>query len=201
MLKVYGDLISGNCYKLKLILELTGQAYQWIHIDVVKGDTRTADFLQKNASGRVPLVEFDDGTFLPESNAALYYFAQGSSYWPNDTRKQAQVLQWMFFEQYSHEPFIATSRFWITFLNAREQYADKLAEVQPKGYAALDIMEGVLSSSQWLVDNQASIADVALFAYTHKAHEGGFSLDAYPAIRVWIKRTEQLPGFVAMPLL
>ncbi|MFT7128865.1 MAG: glutathione S-transferase [Gammaproteobacteria bacterium] len=199
MIKVYGDLISGNCYKVKLILELTGQAHEWIHTDVVNGDTRTPEFLKKNVNGRIPLVEFEDGSFMPESNALLFYFAQGSRYWPQNIRKQAETLQWMFFEQYSHEPFIATSRFWIKFLNGKEQFSKQLADAQPKGYAALEVMESALAETDWFVGSQATIADIALFAYTHRAHEGGFSLEGYAAIRQWIKRVESLPGFVAMP--
>ncbi len=199
MIKVYGDIISGNCFKVKLILELTGTPHEWIHTDVVKGDTRTEEFLKKNVNGRIPLVEFEDGTFLPESNAILYYFSLGSDYWPQSKRQQAEVLQWMFFEQYSHEPFIATSRFWIKFLDGKEQFSEKLAEAQPKGYAALDVMESQLKIADWFVGDHPTIADIALFAYTHKAHEGGFELDNYPAIRRWITRVEALAGFVAMP--
>ena len=199
MIKVYGDLVSGNCFKVKLILELTGQAYDWIHTDVVKGDTRTPEFLKKNANGRIPLAEFEDGSFMPESNALLFYFAQGSRYWPQHSRRQAEVLQWMFFEQYSHEPFIATSRFWIKFLNGKEAFSKQLADAQPKGYAALEVMESVLAGGDWFVGGRVTIADIALFAYTHRAHEGGFSLESYPGIRQWIKRVECLPGFVAMP--
>jgi len=198
MITVYGDHISGNCYKLALILALTGREHRWINIDVVKGEARSAEFLQKNPNGRVPLVAFDDGTFLAESNAALFYFAQNSGFWPVDSRRQAEVLQWMFFEQYSHEPYIATSRFWIHFLKGREMYARQLAEAKPKGYAALDVMEGQLSRGPWFVGDGASIADIALFAYTHRAQEGDFSLDQYPAIRSWIERLQQLPDFVAM---
>lgn len=199
MIKVYGDLKSGNCFKVKSILDLTGTAYEWVVTDVMKSETRTPEFLAKNPNGRIPLVEFDDGTFLPESNAALYYFAQGSDYWPNDARAQAEVLQWMFFEQYSHEPFIATSRFWLKFLNQPDEYADKLAEAQPKGYAALDVMEKALQGNTFLTGSKATIADLALFAYTHKAHEGGFSLGDYTGIRAWIERIEALAGFEPMP--
>jgi len=199
MITVYGDPISGNCYKLTLILALTGRQHRWVDIDVVKGEARSAEFLLKNPNGRVPLVAFEDGTFLAESNAALFFFAQNSRYWPTDSRIQAEVLQWMFFEQYSHEPFIATSRFWIRFLQARQEYARQLAAAQPKGYAALDVMEGQLNRTPWLVGNDTSIADIALFAYTHRAHEGDFSLASYPAIRDWIERLQRLPDFVAMP--
>lgn len=199
MIKVYGDLVSGNCYKVKLILDLTGTAHEWIHTSVMEGETRTPAFLTKNPNGRVPLVELGPGDYLPESNAALYYFAQGSKYWPDDRRTQAEVLQWMFFEQYSHEPYIATSIFKITFLKKEQELADELAIARPKGYAALDVMEKALSGSPFLVDGDVTIADFALYAYTHRAHLGGFSLQTYPEIQAWIARIEALPGFVAMP--
>lgn len=199
MIKVYGDLVSGNCFKVKLILDLTGVAHEWIHTSVMEGETRTSGFLAKNPNGRIPLVELGDDDFLPESNAALYYFAQGSKYWPDDTRARAEVLQWMFFEQYSHEPYIATSIFKIKFLNKEHELAEELAVARPKGYAALDVMEKALSGPSFLVGEGATIADFALYAYTHRAHLGGFSLTDYPAIQGWIARIEALPGFVAMP--
>lgn len=199
MIKVYGDLKSGNCYKVKLILDLTGVPYEWILTDVMKGETRTPEFLEKNSNGRIPLVEFDDGSFLAESNAALYYFAQESEYWPQDRRRQAEVLQWMFFEQYSHEPYIATSIFRIQFLKKETELADELAAARTRGYAALDVMEKTLVAKPFLAGEAPTIADFALFAYTQNAEYGGFSLKDHPAIRTWIGAVEALPGFVAMP--
>lgn len=199
MIKVYGDLVSGNCYKVKLILDLTGVAHEWVHTSVLDGDTRTPAFLAKNPNGRIPLVELSEGDYLAESNAALYYFAQGSSYWPQDKRRQAEVLQWMFFEQYSHEPYIATSIFKIHFLKETPDLAGELGEAITKGYAALDVMEQALKTRRFLTGDNVSIADFALYAYTHRASLGGFSLVDYAAIREWIKGVEALPGFVAMP--
>lgn len=199
MVTVYGDLISGNCYKVKLILELTQQPHEWVPIDILKGESRTPEFLAMNQNGRIPLVALEDGSYLPESNAALFYFAAGSSFWPSDTRAQAEVLQWMFFEQYSHEPYIATSRYWIHIAKEVETKAEWLSEAQPKGYGALDVMEERLNKSSFLAGDQASIADLALFAYTHRAHEGGFSLKRYPSITSWISRVEALPHFFPMP--
>ena len=199
MVTVYGDLISGNCYKVKLILELTQTPHEWIAIDILNGESRTPEFLAKNPNGRIPLVALDDETYLPESNAALYYFAEGTPYWPDNKRARAEALQWMFFEQYSHEPYIATSRYWIHIAKQGDEKAEWLAEAQPKGYSALDVMEKRLKESPFLVGEGATIADLALYAYTHKAHEGGFSLEGYPAIRSWISRNEALPNFFQMP--
>lgn len=199
MIKVYGDLISGNCYKVKLILELTGTEHDWVPIDILKGESRTPEFLAMNPNGRIPLVDLGGGDYLAESNAALFYFAQATSFWPLDKRAQAEVLQWMFFEQYSHEPFIATSRYWIHIANEADEKAEWLAEAQPKGYAALDVMEKQLRANDFLAGSSATIADLALYAYTHRAHEGGFSLEGYPAIRSWIARIEVLPQFFPMP--
>lgn len=199
MIKVYGDLKSGNCYKVKLILDLTEEPYEWILTDIMKGETRTPGFLAKNPNGRIPLVEFDDGSFLPESNAALYYFAQGSRYWPEDRRAQAEVLRWMFFEQYSHEPYIATSIFKIWFLKEKEELADELSVAREKGHAALRVMEQQLERVSHLTGEAVTIADFALFAYTQNAGFGGFQLSGYPAIRAWLDRIRALPGFVPMP--
>ncbi len=198
MLKIYGDPISGNCYKLKLICELTGQPYDWVHVDVVKGEAKTPSFLELNPNGKVPILELDSGDILAESNACLAYLAEGTSFLPEDKLDRAKVFEWLFFEQYSHEPFIATSRFWIRFLNAEEAYRAQLAEKRPGGYKALDVMEKRLGDSPFLATDNATIADIALYAYTHVADEGGFSLADYPSIRTWIGRVEALPRFVSM---
>jgi glutathione S-transferase len=199
MIKVYGDLVSGNCFKVKLILDLTRTPHQWIHTSVMAGDTRTPEFLAMNPNGRVPLVELEPGDYLAESNAALYFFADGSPLWPEDRRSQAEVLKWMFFEQYSHEPYIATSIFKVHFLKQAEELADELDAARPKGYAALGIMEQALARTTFLAGGHATIADIALYAYTHRAHLGGFSLEGYASIKRWICEVEALPGFVAMP--
>lgn len=197
MVKIYGDPISGNCYKIKLLLELTDQPYEWVDVDVVAKETRTDEFLKMNLNGRVPLAEIAPDTYLPESNAILYYLAQNTDYWPEDSLAQARVLQWMFFEQYSHEPFIATVRYWIYFLKAEEEFKDEINKRRASGYAALDIMEQVLSESVFFGE-RPSIADISLYAYTHVAHEGHFSLDDYPCVRDWLKRIEELPNYVGM---
>src|SRR5690348_12892344 len=141
MLRVYGDILSGNCYKIKLLLKLLGLTHDWVPVDIVRGETRTPEFLARNANGRVPVLEIEPGIHLAESNAILHYLADGTPFLPTERLLHAQVLQWMFFEQYSHEPFIATSRYWILFLGKEEEYRDELAKKRGPGYAALDVME------------------------------------------------------------
>src|SRR5690606_24676676 len=181
MYKLYEYATSGNCYKIRLAISFLGVSYERISIDITKGESRTDQFLKINPNGRVPVLEIEHGSYLPESNAALWYLASGSPLLPSARLGQAQVLQWMFFEQYSHEPYIATSRYWISILNAEDQYNSQLEERRPKGYAALDVMEGHLRGRNYFVGGAYSIADIALYAYTHVAHEGGFDLGNYPA--------------------
>ena len=197
-MKVYGDVWSGNCYKVKLVLTQLGLPFEWMPIDTMKGKTRTAGFLAKNPNGRVPTLELDDGTCLAESNAILWYLAEGTRMVPDSRLARAQALQWMFFEQYSHEPNIATSRYIIRYLgNPPEKSAALAARVEP-GYAALGVMEGHLNSRDWFAGERYSNADVALYAYTHCAEEGGFDLARFPAIRAWLDRVRSQPLHIAM---
>ena len=198
MLTLYEFSSSGNCYKLRLAMTQLGIAFRRIEKDITRGETRTADFLAINPNGRIPVLVTPEGQVLPESNAALWYLARESQFMPKDAFQQAQVLQWMFFEQYNHEPNIATSRYWIHVLGERGKYAEALAEKQQKGHDALRVMESHLSGRDFFVGGDYSIADIALYAYTHVAGQGGFSLADYPAIRAWLKRVEQQPGYVAM---
>ena len=198
MLTLYDDPISGNGYKVRLILRLTGKAFRVINLDILSGETRTPEFLAINPNGKIPTLVFEDGRVLSESNAILFHFAEGTDYLPFETFKRAQVLQWLFWEQYSHEPNIATSRF---LRQHRELTDDVLTMLEAKkalGEAALALMEKHLTSHIFLVAENFSIADIALYAYTHVAEEGGFALGGYSAIRAWIKRVEDVPGFVAM---
>ena len=197
-MKVYGDHESGNCYKIRLLLSHLDRSYEWVDVDVVARETRTPEFLAKNPNGRVPIVELDDGTVLAESNAILFHLARGSDFLPARPLDQTKALQWMFFEQYSHEPYIATSRYWIHYLNAREQYKDKLAEKRDPGHAALGVMERHLGEHPFFVGPRMTIADIALYAYTHVAGEGDFDLQPYPAIRGWLERVASVPGHIAM---
>ncbi|MGZ5817184.1 MAG: glutathione S-transferase family protein [Burkholderiaceae bacterium] len=198
MLKVYGHLSSGNCYKIYLALKQLHIPFEWINVDAVKRETRSAEFLAMNPNGKVPLLEIAPGQYLPESNAILHYLAEGTALCPTDRYQHAQVLQWLFFEQYSHEPYIATSRFVMHFLgNPAERQADMERWRKP-GYAALDVMNRHLESRRFFVGDTYSIADIALYAYTHVAPEGGFDLSKYEAALAWLERVKAQPDHVGM---
>ena len=196
-MRLYDFHESGNGYKVRLLLAQLGIAHERIELDILKGETRTPDFLAINPNGRIPALVLDDGRVLCESNAILYYLAQETAYWPTDRFRKAQVLQWMGFEQYSHEPFIATVRFW-TFAGQLAEHEAELPERRAKGEAALDVMEQHLTVSPFFVGDRYSIADIALYAYTHVADEGGYDLAPRPAIRAWIERVASQPGAVAI---
>lgn len=197
-LEFYGDSISGNCYKLQLACSELDIDYTWHELDILSGAARTEEFLKLNPNGKVPLMAMPDGRCLAESNAILCYLADGSPLCGSDRFSRSTVLQWMFFEQYSHEPYIATSRFIVKYLGSPADRQADLAAKQPGGYKALGVMEQQLSSNDFIANAEFSIADIALYAYTHVAHEGGFELANYPAVRKWLKRIESRPGYVAM---
>ena len=194
MLKVYSNQGSGNCYKVRLLLTQLGIPFQVVEVDVLRAGQRTPEYLKMNPNGKVPLVEFEDGRHLPESGAILFHFAAGTPLWPEAHDERTRVLQWMFFEQYSHEPNIAVARFWCHYLDAEDEYAEPLKEKREKGYRALGVMEGHLGSHDFFVGDRYTIADVALYAYTHVADEGGFSLERFPAVRGWLDRVAGQPG-------
>jgi glutathione S-transferase len=198
MYKVYGDYRSGNCYKIKLMLELLGIEYQWVAVDILKGETQTEAFLAKNPNGKIPVLELDDGTCLWESNAILNFLADGSAFLPSEPRLRTQVLQWQFFEQYSHEPYVAVARFIQLYQGMPAERAEEYQVCLVRGYKALKVMEQQLSRTPFLVGEQYSIADIALYAYTHVADEGGFDLTPYPAIRAWLARVASQPRHVEM---
>ncbi len=198
MYKVYGDHRSGNCYKVKLMLHLLGRDYEWVPVDILRGESREESFLKKNPNGKIPVLELEDGVCLWESNAILNYLAEGSEFLPVDARLRTQVLQWQFFEQYSHEPFIAVARFIKVYLGMPDDRLDEYAAKQLDGYRALDVMEQQLLRTPYLVGDRYSIADVALYAYTHVAEEGGFRLAEYPAIRAWLQRLASHPRHAGM---
>lgn len=198
MLRLYEYPSSGNCYKIRLLLTQLGIPFERIYVDIVQRESRTPEFLSKNPNGRVPLLELEPGKFLPESNAVLYYLSQETPFFPTDQFEQAQVMQWMFFEQYSHEPYIATSRYWISILGKAEEYKQALEQKQPLGYAALGVMEEQLKNSPFFVGNCYTIADICLFAYTHVADEGGFDLTRFPAILAWINRVKEQPNYLSI---
>ena len=195
---VYGDSRSGNCYKIQMVCAELSLDHDWQEIDVVSGVTRSPDFLAKNPNGRVPLLALADGRYLPESNAIISYLADGSPLAGADRWGRARVLQWMFFEQYSHEPYIAVCRFIVKFLGNPPDRAASLAEKRVAGYRALGVMEGELAQRDYIAGDGYTLADIALYAYTHVAHEGGFDLGTYPAIRSWCSRIEARPGYVPM---
>ncbi|MGH8629534.1 MAG: glutathione S-transferase family protein [Burkholderiales bacterium] len=201
MLKLYGMTGSGNCYKPALLMRQLGVPFDWVEISTLKGETRTPEFLARNPNGKVPLLEVTDHgetRALAESNAMLCYLAEGTHLLPDDRWPRAQVLQWLFFEQYSHEPYVATVRFWVKYMNKQDEWKGKIAEAMKKGYAALGVMDQQLARTPFLTGSTYTIADIALYAYTHVAHQGGYSLERYPATRAWLERVERQPGYVRM---
>jgi glutathione S-transferase len=187
---------SGNCYKVKLLLTQLGEKFEWIETDIMQGLTRKPGFLQMNPNGKVPTLEIAPGEFLAESNAILCYLAEGTPYWPEQKLQRARALQWMFFEQYSHEPYVAVARF-ILLLLKEPKHAD-LAEKQRRSYLAFAVMEQHLSREAFFAGAKYSIADVALYAYTHVADEAGLDLAGYPSINAWMARVKSQPGYVPM---
>lgn len=198
ILRVYGDTYSGNCYKVKLALRQLGLPYGWRAVDVLNKETRTPGFLAMNPRGQIPVLEIGAGVYLPESNAILHYLAEGSDLLPGERLQHAQVLQWMFFEQYSHEPGVASARYIVRYLGRPPEHEQLLQRKIADGHAALRIMETHLAARAFFVAERYSIADIALYAYTHVAGEGGIDLAAYPAIRAWLGRVSAQPGYVGM---
>lgn len=195
-LRLYDFLPSGNGYKLRLLLTQLGMPFERVEVNILKGETRTPEFLSKNPNGKIPILEIEPGQYLAESNAILVYLSEGTEFLPYDRFLRAQVLQWLFFEQYSHEPFIATPRFWISILGKEKEYHEAIKQKQEMGYAALGVMEKHLTSRSFFVGERYTIADIALFAYTHVAYEGGFDLIHFPAIQAWIERVKAQPGYI-----
>ena len=198
MIKVYGTSVSGNCHKVRMVLEALHLPYAWNEIDSSKGETRTPEFLARNANGKVPVVELEAGVYLPESNAIICYLADGSPLMPDDRLLRARVLAWLFFEQYSHEPYIAVARFLCRFHPDPPSQRALVESKMPGGYRALEVIEKALADAPFLVGGRYTIADIGLYAYTHVADEGGFDLARFPAIRSWLSRVAAQPGYVAM---
>jgi glutathione S-transferase len=193
---LYNSPVSGNCYKVRLLLAQLRIAYETVELSVVDRSNRAEVLGDLNPGLRVPTVVLDDGRPLAESNAILWYFADGTQLVPKDRYERAHVLQWQFFEQYSHEPNIAVARFWKSYSGHPERFERQKDRLLSGGYAALDAMERQLDSRQFLVGDRYSLADISLYAYTHVAHEGGFDLEPYPAIRGWLDRVAAQPGHV-----
>ena len=198
-LRLHDYLPSGNGYKVRLLLTQLGVPFERIEYDITRGETRTPEFLENvNANGRVPVLETEEGVFLPESDAILFYLAEGTPFLPEDRLGKTRVLQWMFFEQYSHEPNIAVARAWLHVFDTEmtEERLTVLGAKQKLGYDALRIMETHLESNDYFVGGRYSIADIALYAYTHVADEGGFDLAEFPAVRAWLGRVSSQPKYM-----
>ncbi|HVI26686.1 MAG TPA: glutathione S-transferase family protein [Xanthomonadaceae bacterium] len=199
MITVYGFAPSGNCHKVRLLLEQLGRDFAWVEVRSDDGSTRTPEMLARNPNGKVPFIELDDGRVLSESNAILCWLAEGTPFWPDDAWERAQALRWMFFEQYSHEPCIAVARFVCGWTPADSPRRAELPRLRERGHQALAVMERHLSARSWFTGPRYGIADIALFAYTSVAPHGGVSLEPYPAIRDWLARIAATPRFVPVP--
>jgi glutathione S-transferase len=193
---LYDSPVSGNCYKVRLLLAHLGLEYETVEVDVVDRSNREELLGELNPALRVPTLVLDDGCPLAESNAILWYFGDGTEFLPTDPYERAQALQWMFFEQYSHEPYIAVARFLKAYSGRPDEFEARRERLLTGGYAALDALERGLGGRAFLVGGSCSIADIALYAYTHVAHEGGFDLGGYPATREWLARVAARPGHV-----
>jgi glutathione S-transferase len=199
MYTLYSMRRSGNCYKVRLALAQLGVAHELVEIDILKGETRTPEFLAKNPSGHVPVLEVEPGRYIAESNAILWYIAGRSPLAPEDRVERAETLQWMFFEQHSLEPNVGAAYFWLALVKGgRELQQHALEDWTEGGYRALGVMEKHLAKNDFFAAGRYTIADIAVYAYTHVAHEADFDLSPYPAIRAWLRRVEQQPGHVVM---
>ncbi|MBN3898920.1 MAG: glutathione S-transferase family protein [Nostoc sp.] len=198
LLRLYDFLPSGNGYKIRLLLTQLGIPFERVELNILKGETRTPEFLSKNPNGKIPVLEIKPGKYLAESNAILVYLSECTEFLPYDRFLRAQVLQWLCFEQYSHEPFIAASRFLISILGKTEEYSEAIKQKCEPGYAALNLMEKHLTSHTFFVGGRYTIADIALFAYTHVADEGGFDLTQFAAIQAWIEKVKAQPRYISI---
>ena len=197
-MKVYGDILSGNCYKIKLLLQFLGQTHEWKHINILAKETHTEEFKAINANERIPVLQISEGNYLAESNAILNYLADGTRYLPSEKLARARVLQWQFFEQYSHEPYIATARYIKKYLGLPVDREIEFQSKQSGGHKALRVMDDHLANNKYFVGDSVTIADISLYAYTQVAHEGDFDLSSYKNILAWFKRIEAEPGYVLM---
>lgn len=199
MYRLYEYPGSGNCYKVNLMLHLVGAEFESVTVDIMRGESRTAEFFRINPNGRIPVLEIEPGKYLPESNAAMFYLAENTPYLPESRLSRARVIQWLCFEQYSHEPNIAVARFIIKFLGNPDDQHARVANCQQQGRAALAVMDRHLADRSFFVDERITIADIALYAYTHVSDEADIGLAPYPHIRGWLDRVADHPGYVPMP--
>ena len=191
-------MISGNCYKVKLVASILEIPLEWIHVDIMAGGARTSEFLEMNPNGKVPTIELSDGKYISESNAIANYLAFDTPLFPDDNYLKAKVLQWQFFEQYSHEPYIAVARFINKFQGMPEERKEEYRSKQNGGNYALKVMDDHLSVVPYFVGDILTVADISLYAYTHVSHEGGFNLESYENIQAWIQRLSSHPNYVGM---
>ncbi|MCF6225590.1 MAG: glutathione S-transferase family protein [Xanthomonadales bacterium] len=198
MYKVYGDMLSGNCYKIKLIMNFLEIEHEWIHIDILTSETHMDSFRMMNPNARIPVLKINEGKYLWESNAILNYLAQDTIYLPTDRYEKSIALQWQFFEQYSHEPYIATARYIKKYLGLPKNREGEYLSKQEGGHKALSLMEEQLKKSKFFLGDKPTIADICLYAYTHVAEEGGFSLAEYRNIQRWFSDFVLIPGYVKM---
>ncbi|VAX04990.1 Glutathione S-transferase, unnamed subgroup [hydrothermal vent metagenome] len=198
MYKIYGDMLSGNCYKIKLIMNFLQIGHEWLHIDILANETHTDKFRKMNPNTRIPVLEIGEEEHLWESNAILNYLAEGSDYLPSDRYEKSKVLQWQFFEQYSHEPYIATARYINKYLGLPKDREAEYHSKQEGGHKALSVMDSHLERSKFFLGDNPTIADISLYAYTHVAKEGGFNLLGYPKILRWLSDFESIPGYIEM---
>lgn len=194
MITVHGYTPSGNCWKVATILRLTNQPFRWVEVDSNAGETRTPEFLALNPNAKIPIAVLEDGQVITESGAMLCHFAEGTAWLPPPGLARTRVLEWLFFEQYTHEPAIAVARNILTYLKQADQQAERLAQCQANGARALDVMERRLATHDWLTDSGPTVADLALVAYTQAADEAGLDLARWPGVRAWVARTLALPG-------
>ena len=198
MYKIFGDMLSGNCYKIKLLMQFLGITHEWIPIDILNGETHTEAFKRMNPNSRIPVIEISEGEYLWESNAILNFLAEGTIFLPEDNFERSKVLQWQFFEQYSHEPYIATARYINKYLGLPKEREAEFQSKQAGGHKALAIMNDHLANNVYFLSNQLTIADITLYAYTHVAEEGGFDLSEYSNIQRWFKDFELTQGYIKM---
>ncbi len=202
MLTIYSQPDSGNCYKPRLLLAKLGKPFKHVRVSSLDGSTRTPEYLAKNPNGKVPLLELDDGRFIAESNAILLYLAENTRYLPKDAYERALVYQWLFFEQYSHEPYVAVRRALMVYPErARDATPERLASTLVGGEKALGVMEAQLKKTPFLAGDSLTVADIALYAYTHEAHRGGFNMESYPAVQAWLARVAADEGHVSLDWL
>ena len=197
-MRLYGDSLSGNCYKIKLLAAVLEIKLDWIHIDILAGETRTPEFLKRNPTAKIPVLECDDGRYLFESNAILNFLATDTEFLSKDVFEYAKIQQWQFFEQYSHEPYIAVARYIAKYLGLPKEREAEYLSKQEGGHKALQVMEQQLQQTLYLVGDRPTTADICLFGYTHVAEEGGFELGTYQAIIEWIDRIQSLPNYIGM---